>query len=247
MRRSSRCRCGRCWRRSGAAMSARCWWSRSRDAAAWWCRPMGSSPVCARPATRRERLLIADEIWTGLGRSGEMFASIAVGVVPDLICVGKGLGGGVPISACIGSKQAMQAWGAHGGETLHTGTHFGSPPACLAAVAVLDALDRSADRWRSGRATSAASWLNVIRASVPGPRRDRACAVAASWSASSSKGARGRALAVMQQAARRRVHRADRRASDGATLTLTPPLTITEPLLVAFRDGAGRSAADHPT
>jgi 4-aminobutyrate aminotransferase/(S)-3-amino-2-methylpropionate transaminase len=47
-------------------------------------------------------LLVADEIWTGLGRTGHMLASSAAGVVPDLICLGKGLGGGLPISACIG-------------------------------------------------------------------------------------------------------------------------------------------------
>ncbi len=175
-------------------------------------------------------LLIADEIWTGLGRSGDMFASLAAGVVPDLICVGKGLGGGVPISACIGSKEAMHAWGAHGGETLHTGTHFGSPPACLAALAVLDTLDRSAVVKRSRDV--GASWTGVLRASTLelGVKsvRGRGLMVGIELEGGSS-----RALAVMRKllAAGFIVLTGGR---EGATLTLTPPLTIAEPLLVAF-------------
>ena len=175
-------------------------------------------------------LLIADEIWTGLGRSGEMFASVTDGVVPDLVCIGKGLGGGVPISACIGSKRAMQAWGAHGGETLHTGTHFGSPPACLAALAVLDALT-SGSLARRARDVGA-SWISVLRASVPalGVREVRGRGLMVGLEL---EGGAGRALAVMQKllAAGYIVLTG---GSDGATITLTPPLTIAEPLLVAF-------------
>ena len=56
-------------------------------------------------------LLVCDEIWTGLGRSGSWLASVADGVVPDVVCLGKGLGSGFPISACVGSEHAMAAWG----------------------------------------------------------------------------------------------------------------------------------------
>ncbi|MBS2017279.1 MAG: aspartate aminotransferase family protein [Deltaproteobacteria bacterium] len=87
-----------------------------------------------------EALLVADEIWTGMGRTGAMLGCDLVGVVPDVVCLGKGLGGGVPISACVGRASVMEAWGAHGGSTIHTGTHFGSPPACAAALAVIEAL-----------------------------------------------------------------------------------------------------------
>jgi 4-aminobutyrate aminotransferase/(S)-3-amino-2-methylpropionate transaminase len=55
-------------------------------------------------------LLCADEIWTGLGRAGSMFRSLAMGVVPDLVCVGKGLGGGLPLSAVIGRGSVLEAW-----------------------------------------------------------------------------------------------------------------------------------------
>ncbi|MGH7436167.1 MAG: aminotransferase class III-fold pyridoxal phosphate-dependent enzyme, partial [Polyangiaceae bacterium] len=90
---------------------------------------------------RAEALLVCDEIWTGLGRSGAWLASLAGGVTPDIVCLGKGLGGGLPVSACVGAARVMSAWGAHGGSTIHTGTHFGAPLACAAALATLDVLE----------------------------------------------------------------------------------------------------------
>lgn len=85
-------------------------------------------------------LLAADEIWTGLGRAGSMIASIEASDgswLPDLVCFGKALGAGFPISACVGRAEAFEAWGAHGGAALHTATHFGAPPACEAALVAL--------------------------------------------------------------------------------------------------------------
>ncbi|MFT3773719.1 MAG: aspartate aminotransferase family protein [Minicystis sp.] len=95
----------------------------------------------AEVAHRHGALVIADEIWTGLGRSGAMVRSTAVGAPADILCFGKGLGGGVPISACVAAEDVMTAWAtsAHG-EVVHTSTHAGSPVACAAAVATLDAL-----------------------------------------------------------------------------------------------------------
>ena len=86
-------------------------------------------------------LLAFDEIQSGLGRSGEPFASMHHGVVPDLMCVGKALGGGFPLSACIGTPRAMAAWGASGGEAIHTQTFLGHPVGCAAALAVLEQLE----------------------------------------------------------------------------------------------------------
>jgi 4-aminobutyrate aminotransferase/(S)-3-amino-2-methylpropionate transaminase len=92
-------------------------------------------------AHRRGALVIADEIWTGLGRGGALVRSTAAGAPADILCFGKGLGGGVPISACVAAEEVMAAWAssAHG-EVLHTSTHAGSPLACAAAVATLDAV-----------------------------------------------------------------------------------------------------------
>ncbi len=85
-------------------------------------------------------LLVVDEIWTGLGRTGAFLAIDEAGVVPDLLCLGKALGGGVPISACLGRGRVMEAWGQRGSGTIHTATHFGSPPACAAAIATVRAI-----------------------------------------------------------------------------------------------------------
>ena len=87
-------------------------------------------------------LLILDEIYTGFGRTGAMFACEREDVVPDLLCVGKALGGGLPLSAVIGSPRVMDAWPVSSGEALHTSTFLGNPLACAAALANLDELDR---------------------------------------------------------------------------------------------------------
>jgi 4-aminobutyrate aminotransferase-like enzyme len=90
----------------------------------------------------RGLLLILDEIYTGFGRTGTMFACEREGVVPDLLCVGKALAGGVPLSATIGTARVMDAWPASTGEALHTSTFLGNPLACAAALANLDELAR---------------------------------------------------------------------------------------------------------
>ena len=82
-------------------------------------------------------LLIADEIYTGLGRTGRVFACDHEGVVPDLLCVGKGLASGMPLSACLGLLRVFDAWPRSEGEALHTQTFLGHPASCAAAIASL--------------------------------------------------------------------------------------------------------------
>ncbi len=89
---------------------------------------------------RAGALLIVDEIFTGCGRTGAMFACEHEGVLPDLLCVGKALGGGLPIAACLGRAAAMAAWGPSTGEALHTSTFLGHPLASAAALATLGVL-----------------------------------------------------------------------------------------------------------
>jgi 4-aminobutyrate aminotransferase len=81
-------------------------------------------------------LLIADEIQTGFGRTGRMFAIEHSGVVPDLITVAKSLAGGFPLSGVIGAAEIMDSV-APGGLG---GTYAGNPIACAAALAVLDVM-----------------------------------------------------------------------------------------------------------
>ena len=86
-------------------------------------------------------LLVADEVYTGFGRTGARFACDHEGVVPDLLCLAKGLASGMPISACVGRAEVMDAWPASRGEALHTQTFLGHPPGCAAALASLAVLE----------------------------------------------------------------------------------------------------------
>lgn len=82
-------------------------------------------------------LLIADEIYTGFNRTGRLFACDHSDVVPDLICLGKALTSGFPLSACVGRAEVMDAWPESSGEALHTSTFLGNPLGCAMAVASL--------------------------------------------------------------------------------------------------------------
>ncbi|MDH3424551.1 MAG: aspartate aminotransferase family protein [Gemmatimonadota bacterium] len=102
--------------------------------------PEGFMSALGELASRHEALVIADEIFTGLGRCGAMLASPLVGLEPDLVCIGKGLGGGLPISACLAPAEIMDAWPVSSGEAIHTSTFLGHPLACAVALGVLEAL-----------------------------------------------------------------------------------------------------------
>ena len=83
-------------------------------------------------------LLILDEVQTGIGRTGRMFACEHWGVEPDILTLAKGLGSGMPIGVMLARRQLMQAWprGAHGN------TYGGNPICCAAALATLDLVER---------------------------------------------------------------------------------------------------------
>lgn len=88
-------------------------------------------------ADRNGIVLVCDEIQSGFGRTGRMFACEHAGIVPDLITVAKSLGGGLPISAVIGKAEIMDAPEPGG----LGGTYAGNPVACAAALATLDIID----------------------------------------------------------------------------------------------------------
>lgn len=98
-------------------------------------------------------VLVFDEIYTGFWRTGKMFACEWEGVVPDLICLGKALSGGFPISVCMGRTDLMDCWPVSGGEALHTSTFLGNPMGCAMA---LEAIHRYRDP-ETERMVSAAS------------------------------------------------------------------------------------------
>lgn len=86
-------------------------------------------------------LLIADEVQTGFGRTGKMFAVDHWDVKPDIMAVAKALGGGVlPIGAVLGTPEVWKAF--KGRPLIHTSTFGGNPLACAAGLAVLNVLQR---------------------------------------------------------------------------------------------------------
>jgi acetylornithine aminotransferase len=86
--------------------------------------------------TERDVLLIFDEVQTGMGRTGTLFAYEQLDVRPDIMTVAKALGGGVPIGACLATAAVAKAFG----PGSHASTFGGNPLACAAALAVLRVL-----------------------------------------------------------------------------------------------------------
>ena len=86
--------------------------------------------------TKHGILLIIDEVQSGYGRTGDMWAFQESGIVPDVVCVAKSIANGLPLSAIVASKATMQAWG----KSAHGTTYGGNPVACAAGVAVLETI-----------------------------------------------------------------------------------------------------------
>ena len=99
-------------------------------------------------------LLVADEVQSGMGRTGQLWAAPQLGVVPDLLTTAKSLGAGMPIAAVVGRAEVMDA--AHPGGL--GGTYSGNPLACVAA---LEAIDRIADEAFLARARAVGERLRA--------------------------------------------------------------------------------------
>ncbi len=172
-------------------------------------------------------LLVFDEVYTGLGRTGRVLACEHDGVLPDVVALGKALGGGFPLSACAGRPELMAAWGESTGEALHTSTHLGNPLGCAIALCVLQVLERD------GLVARAAEL--GARALAQLEKRVRPCPGVVDVRG------RGLLLGVELDAPERatRVVRdllgagwiVGREGDDGRVLALTPPLNVPEALL----------------
>jgi 4-aminobutyrate aminotransferase len=99
--------------------------------------PDGFLPALRALADRHGILLVADEVQTGIGRTGRFFASEWVDVAPDIVVMAKGIASGLPLSGILARSELLAAWapGAHGG------TYGGNAVACAAALATLDVID----------------------------------------------------------------------------------------------------------
>src|SRR5690606_9623184 len=91
--------------------------------------PDGFLPALRERCDRHGMLLVVDEVQSGFGRTGRMFAHEWVGIRADLITLAKGIASGVPMGALVGRAELLDAWapGAHGN------TFGGNPLACAAA------------------------------------------------------------------------------------------------------------------
>ncbi|AZF65960.1 MULTISPECIES: aspartate aminotransferase family protein [unclassified Pseudomonas] len=106
-------------------------------------------------------LLIADEIQSGFGRTGQRFAFSRLGIEPDLILLGKSIAGGVPLGAVVGRKALLDTLPKGG----LGGTYSGNPIACAAALATLDAMtDEHLKTWGSHQAEAIVSRYEQWRA-----------------------------------------------------------------------------------
>ncbi len=186
--------------------------------------PPGWLPGLRRLCTDTNTLLILDEIFTGWGRTGEWFACRHENVLPDILCIGKAMGGGLPLSACVASAELMSVWGESTGEALHTSTFLGNPLACAAGLAALAVLEEECLPQRAAEMGQVfAGGLRELQAVFPDKIVD----------------VRGRGLMLgiemaSPQLALSLVPAALRRglimlpAGDGRVLEFVPPLIITE-------------------
>ena len=196
--------------------------------------PIGFLPGLAEVCRRRGILLILDEIYTGLGRTGTWFASQHEGVVPDLICLGKALSGSLPIAACLGAPDVMSAWPESTGEAIHTSTFLGNPLACAAATASLHEIGRRQLPERA--AVLGAQWreeLSGLADKHPAVREIRGRGLMLGMElVHPDTGAPATQLAgslIVQALSRGWILLADGPSSN--VIALTPPLTISRELL----------------
>ncbi|MEY4510824.1 MAG: hypothetical protein RLZZ450_2946 [Pseudomonadota bacterium] len=188
-------------------------------------------------AHRRGLVVIADEIYTGLGRTGPIFLSVAEGLDADLLCLGKGLGGGFPISACIGREEVMAAWGDPAGEALHTSTFLGNPVACAAALATLQQL---ASRDVGALALAREQKLRGALSAIPGVElRGRGLLLGVTF------GPPARVLFAMR-ALLERGYIVCPAGSPPSVLCLTPPICITDAQVDGFAQALRACLSEAP-
>jgi len=172
-------------------------------------------------------LLIVDEIFTGFGRTGRWFACEHDDVIPDLICLGKGMASGMPISACVGRAEVMDAWPVSHGEAIHTQTFIGHPPSCAAALAAIRVIEN--EKLVDNAATTGAAALTRLKERLVG--RDGVVDVRG----------RGLIIAVECDTNQRAANVCARALSqgviallsgdDGCVVSITPPLCIEREIL----------------
>jgi 4-aminobutyrate aminotransferase-like enzyme len=187
-------------------------------------------------------LLIVDEVYTGFGRTGRWFACEHDDVVPDLMCVGKGLSSGMPISACLGLSEVMDAWPVSAGEALHTQTFLGHPVGCAAALASMRVLEREGLVERSAElGAHALEHLREVLAPAPGVSDVRGLGLMIGVECASPLIA-GRVTACALEQGIIILPSGEA----GRVLSITPPLCIDKPALDHALDVLGKLLLETP-
>ena len=120
--------------------------------------PDGWPSMLAEVAHNNDGLLIFDEIFTGFGRLGRV--TLGETVDADILCFGKAIGGGFPVSACFAKTHTMNAWPRSTGEAIHTGTFFGHPFSLAVGRRTLEEISRLDLCGRANKVGSMAkNWL----------------------------------------------------------------------------------------
>ncbi|MCL5098184.1 MAG: aspartate aminotransferase family protein [Candidatus Omnitrophica bacterium] len=179
---------------------------------------------------RQQALLILDEIYTGFGRTGRWFACEHFRIIPDLVCLGKALTGGFPLSACVGRAEVMDnAWPRSSGEAIHTSTFLGHPVGCAMALAQAGEIRRRNLVERSERL---GNYLLTCLKQLPPPPNHRLAArglgLMAGLEITSSDGAP--ATALVMEVIKEMLRRGFILLPEGQhanVISFTPPLTIT--------------------
>lgn len=156
-------------------------------------------PTLRRRCDDSGALLVVDSIYAGLGRIGELWPGADVA---DVLCVGKALGGGLPLSAALFIRRRLEAVWQLGPEEVYTHTHVGNPLACAAALVVLEEVPKLLSRVReAGDRFARAGWHGM------GLMRARA---------GDANEAEERGVIVIPA------------GDDGSLISATPPLTMTD-------------------
>lgn len=185
--------------------------------------PLGYLPRIRSICDELNIVLVADEIFTGFARTGTWFAVENEDVVPDIICIGKAMGSGVPISAAVGRAEIMDAWPISTGEALHTSTFLGNPLGCAAAVATVDEMERlNLPAHVAGRGEELGARLDALR-SYPIVRDVRGRGML--WGVELQDGAI--AFATIKNALLRGAI-FSQSGADGNVIAVSPPLVIDE-------------------
>jgi 4-aminobutyrate aminotransferase-like enzyme len=209
----------------------------------------GFLPLLRRLCDSFGVLLIVDEIYTGFGRTGRWFACEHSDVVPDVICLGKALTGGFPLSACVGRAELMDAaWPRSTGEAIHTSTFLGNPVGCAMALANIAEIENRALVTRAAQTGEflADALSDVVKGLTPSLRAaPRGVGLMAGLELSLPDGAPGTAQAL--NCIKKLLHRGFillPEGEDANVISFTPPLTISQRQLASAIDALALALSD---